>query len=119
MSHLLIFNQKKKNMHTKIKLFLELVNDAEYFEAHEVLESIWHGYEDRNSAEALVLKALINGAVSLEHAKRGNKSGATKCAETYLKYRPMLDELGSHEKTLLKPVCKNIEMKMLKENIIH
>jgi predicted metal-dependent hydrolase len=56
-----------------IKEFLRLFNAREFFEAHDVLEEFWqeYGEEDRT-----FYQGLIQVAVALEHAQRGNHKGA-------------------------------------------
>ncbi len=53
--------------------FLRLFNAREFFEAHDALEEFWQEYggEDRT-----FYQGLIQVAVALEHAQRGNKKGA-------------------------------------------
>ena len=53
--------------------FLRLFNAREFFEAHDVLEEFWQEYggEDRT-----FYQGLIQVAVALEHAQRGNEKGA-------------------------------------------
>lgn len=46
-----------------------------WFEAHEVLELRWKS-TPRESAERHLLQAMIQYAVSLEHARRGNPDAA-------------------------------------------
>lgn len=64
--------------------FVRLFNEADYFEAHEVLEDLW-------SIEVEPLrtyyKGLIQMAVAICHWERGNPSGARKLyrsAQAYL-----------------------------------
>jgi hypothetical protein len=96
--------------------YLELIDSGEYYEAHEVMEILWRGYDNKNSSIALVAKAFINAAVALEHHKRGNHSGAIKCAQTYIKYRPLLDELGFKSDSL-QNACVVLEKKLSQANL--
>jgi predicted metal-dependent hydrolase len=59
-----------------------------YYDAHEVLEEFWRTL-DRRSSEALVLQGLIQGAVALEHLKRGHPDRAARLAR---KAVPKLDQ---------------------------
>jgi len=66
-----------------------LLDDAKFFEAHEVLEELWlHAIEP----ERTFLKGLIHVAVALHHHQRGNGHGARvkyRSAERYLApYQP-------------------------------
>ncbi len=51
---------------------IDLFNDGEWFEAHEVWEDIWHLAEGRRKK---FYQGLIQCAVTLEHARRGNPRG--------------------------------------------
>lgn len=54
--------------------FLRLFNSREFFAAHDALEEFWQEYggDDRT-----FYQGLIQVAVALEHAQRGNRKGAT------------------------------------------
>ncbi len=52
---------------------LALLEASHWFEAHEVLESAWR--MTAYGAERTLLQALIQLAVSMEHARRGNLIG--------------------------------------------
>ena len=52
---------------------LELLNDREFFEAHEVLEDVWRAAP---AGEKRFLQGLIQLAVALHHYSRGNRAGA-------------------------------------------
>ncbi len=55
------------------KLYIELFNLGEYFEAHEILEDLW---AMTPGEERGFYKGLIMLAVGLLHAERGNDTGA-------------------------------------------
>ncbi len=52
---------------------LVLLEASQWFEAHEVLEHAWRATP--HGAERTLLQALIQLAVSMEHARRGNLVG--------------------------------------------
>jgi predicted metal-dependent hydrolase len=52
---------------------VELFNNAEFFDAHEVLEEVWRAAPP---AEKKFLQGLIQVAVALHHHTRGNLAGA-------------------------------------------
>jgi predicted metal-dependent hydrolase len=52
---------------------LELFNQGEFFEAHEVLEDVWRAAA---APERKFLQGLIQVAVGLHHYSRGNVAGA-------------------------------------------
>lgn len=53
--------------------FVELFNEREFYEAHDVLEDLWMETE---GGERLFYQGLIQAAVSLHHYMRGNYIGA-------------------------------------------
>jgi len=61
-----------------IAAFHEAVAAGRFFEAHEILEAFWVDYRgtDRD-----FYKGLIQAAVALHHASRGNAAGALRIAE--------------------------------------
>ena len=50
-----------------------LFNDGEYFACHEVLEELW---KSRTGEERAAVQGLIQAAVAILHAQRGNHRGA-------------------------------------------
>jgi predicted metal-dependent hydrolase len=60
-----------------VAAFLAAFEAGEFFEAHEILEAFWVGYDgtDRD-----FYRGLIQAAVALHHAHRGNVVGATGVA---------------------------------------
>ena len=52
---------------------IQLFNQAEFFEAHEVLEDVWRAAPD---PEKKFLQGIIQIAVALHHHSRGNRAGA-------------------------------------------
>ena len=53
---------------------VELFNDQQWYEAHDVLEDLWHETTD---PDRRVLQGLIQVAVAHVHLERGNTRGAT------------------------------------------
>lgn len=53
---------------------VELFNAAAWYEAHDVLEELWHETAD---PDRRVLQGLIQVAVAHVHLERGNSKGAT------------------------------------------
>ena len=54
---------------------IQLFNDGEFFECHEVLEQAWTPERD---PRRLFLQALIHVAVAFYHSRRGNPTGACR-----------------------------------------
>jgi hypothetical protein len=64
-------------------------NEGRYFEAHDVLEDLWHGYRE---SDRVFLQALIHSAVGLYHLENDNFKGArsqlSKACSKIEPYRP-------------------------------
>lgn len=54
---------------------VRLFNQGEFYEAHEVWESMW---TEERGARRLFLQALIHMAVGLHHERLGNRYGAER-----------------------------------------
>jgi predicted metal-dependent hydrolase len=64
---------------------IKLFNQGEFFDCHEVWEEIW---KRSSGPEKMFLQGLIQAAVAILHAQRGNLDGA---ASLYKKSRAKLD----------------------------
>ncbi len=84
-------NQPPHNFLTGVDLF----NQGEYFEAHEVWEELWM---ECPSPERRFIQALIQAAVAIYHFSRGNFTGATRLFHSgrrYMEpYRPTYMQLN-------------------------
>ncbi len=61
-----------------LKEYLGLMDEEEYFEAHEVLEEAWHPLRLNDHPLKNLLKGLINGAIAFEHIKRDRQNADAK-----------------------------------------
>jgi len=66
-----------------LKEYLRLLDEEEYFEAHEVMEEAWHPLRLKKHPLANLAKGLINGAITFEHIKR-NRKDVQKKAQTVI-----------------------------------
>jgi hypothetical protein len=62
---------------------IELFNRAEYFEAHEVWEDLWH---DTSGPDRRFYQGLIQAAVAVYHAGNGNVPGARRLFHSGRRY---------------------------------
>ncbi|MEA2019768.1 MAG: DUF309 domain-containing protein [Campylobacterota bacterium] len=90
----------------EINIFKQLIIDAEYYDAHEILEELWFPIRKTKTNYCLVLKGFINAAVSLELFKRGKIEQSKNVYKTYLKYT---------SENMLKTLDNYVEFKSLKE----
>jgi predicted metal-dependent hydrolase len=78
-----------------IDLFIEMLQNHEFAEAHEVLEDDWKAYRaEGKKDESNILKGFINAATSFELQRLGRKSALIPW-QTYLKYRALIDTVDS------------------------
>jgi len=78
-----------------LDLYLLNIEKMHYYDAHEVLESIWFPRRFEKSNEVKLLKGFINAAVSFELYKRGRIVQSKRVWATYLKYRQFLYKIDS------------------------
>ena len=69
-----------------LKAYLKLLDEAEYFEAHEVLEEAWHPLRLKKHPLANLVKGFINGAIAFEHVKRNRKNMPNKAKRVIASY---------------------------------
>jgi predicted metal-dependent hydrolase len=60
-------------MDERVRKGIELFNNGEFFQCHEVLEEVW---TPERGPRREFLQALIHVAVGFYHCQRGNSSGA-------------------------------------------
>ena len=71
--------------------FMQMLQNGEYAQAHEVLEDDWKVLRSEGKKdESNILKGFINAATAFELRRRGRHS-AWRVWQTYLKYRPLID----------------------------
>jgi hypothetical protein len=92
-------------------IYLTLLDQGQYFHAHEVLEEAWHPLRKADHPLKNLLKGLINGAVSFEHLKR-NRADAQRKADlvykSFERHKHLLVEGIEHYK-LFKMACDKVE----------
>lgn len=69
-----------------LKEYLTLLDEEEYFEAHEVLEEAWHPLRLNNHPLANLVKGFINAAITFEHIKRNRKNVKSKAQKVIVSY---------------------------------
>ena len=94
-----------------LKAYLVLLDEGEYFEAHEVMEEAWHPLRLSDHPLKNLVKALINGAVSFEHLKRNRDEAgrkARKVMESYERHKGLYHDNIKYA-NLFKQACEKIE----------
>ncbi len=87
-------------MKSKIQNYIQCIEEQRYYDAHEALEEAWFPRRFEGSHDVKLLKGFINAAVSLELHKRGRAKQSQKVWANYLKYRPLLYKVRSHQPEL-------------------
>ena len=94
-----------------LKSYLRLMEEEEYFEAHEVLEEAWHPLRLADHPLKNLLKGLINGAVAFEHLKRNRNDAGRKARQvmvSFEKHKGLYGDEIAYAK-LFKEACLKIE----------
>lgn len=78
----------------KIILFLE--ND-EFVKSHDLFEELWRKYKDNEYTrkESFILKAFVNGSVTIALYKMQRYEHSLNVWNTYKKYEYLIDEIES------------------------
>ena len=95
-----------------LKVYMKLLDEEEYFEAHEVLEEAWHPLRLKKHPLANLVKGLINGAITFEHIKRNRdkvKERAQRVIASYERHKHLCVAEIEHY-SLFKEACVKIEM---------
>jgi hypothetical protein len=69
-----------------LKMYIKLLENKAYFEAHEVLEEAWHPLRLKKDSLANLVKGFINGAIAFEHLKRKRKNADCKAIKVIASY---------------------------------
>jgi len=77
------------------ELFLKLLKEQKFYEAHEALEVYWFPRRFEENNEVKLIKGFINAAVSFELLKKGKVDQSKKVWLNYLKYRQLLYKTNS------------------------
>lgn len=99
-----------------LKEYIKLLEDEEYYEAHEVMEEAWHPLRLSNHALKNLAKGLINAAITFEHIKRNKKNvqeKAVKVIASYERYKHLSSDQIEHA-VLFRQATEKIEALKMK-----
>ncbi len=99
------------NLKNAIEIYLKLLNSRAYFDAHEVLEEVWHILRKENHPQKNLVKGLINGAICFEHIKRNREDAFRKARQvlnSFERHKHLCIE-GIEHFELFTKACKKIE----------
>jgi predicted metal-dependent hydrolase len=94
----------------ELEIFLQDIDDRNYFKAHEVLEETWRQMKVMDKKRSYIYKAFINAAVSFELYRRGRAAQSLKIWKIYEKYRPLIEEMDRESRERYKAVSFKIEL---------
>jgi len=100
-----------EDLESALKQYIVLLEDKKYFDAHEALEAAWHPLRLSKDPLANLLKGLINGAVALEHIKRGGENYAGRAQRvvvSYERHKSLCTE-GIEHYRLFSAACQKME----------
>ncbi len=97
----------------ELKEFLQIVQNNDFVEGHEVLENKWKEWKKKPAQrdESFILKGLINGSTALALKVRKKDLPAIKVWNTLLKYSPLIDKIDSQYTPLYKEARKLLHVK--------
>lgn len=83
------------NINLELEQIILLLNQNKFVEAHDVFEELWRDYKKDESTreESFILKAFVNGSVSIELYKMQRFEHSLNVWNTYKKYENLIDEL--------------------------
>ncbi len=84
-----------KNLENGLKEYIRLLQNREYFNAHEILEEVWHPLRKSNHPLKNLVKGLINASIAFEHIKRNrekSKERAKRVIVSYERYKNLCRE---------------------------
>ncbi len=93
----------------KLNEFTTCLDEERYYDAHEVIESIWFKRRFEDCDEMRLLKGFINSAVSFELKKRGREPQSKKVWKNYLKYKPLLKKIDSPYLNKYHAISRHVE----------
>ncbi len=84
-------------MNEAVREYLTCLEEERFYDAHEVLEALWFPRRFEKTDDVLLLKGLINAAVSFELIKRGRRVPSERAWNNYMKYLPLYETVAEHK----------------------
>lgn len=89
--------------------FIEQLKNGCFFDAHETIEKLWFTNRFLKIPRVKLLRALINGAVSLELKKRSRHEPSRRVWKNFERSVYLLDEIDINERTMFKLAIDGLE----------
>ncbi len=88
-------------MNSTLQHFVSLLKKREFYEAHEVLESLWFPLRFSNDEKTKCIRSLINASVSFELAKKNRLDASKRVWQNYTKRRDLIKNYADLEEVAL------------------
>ena len=89
--------------------FISQISEHEFFDAHETLEELWFEQRFEKNSRIRLLRALINGAVSLELTKRLRPEPSLRVWKYFLNNIYLVDEIYVDERDMFKSIIAGLQ----------
>jgi hypothetical protein len=85
------------DINLELEEIISLLEKEDFIKSHDMLEVLWRKYknDEKTRQESFILKALVNGSVSIELYKMQRFEHSTNVWNTYQKYEYLIDELNT------------------------
>lgn len=98
----------KDQLYTQTHIYVELLENGLYFEAHEALEVLWFPKRFVKDDEIRLIRAYINAAVSFELVLRGRENSALKPWGFFLKNQELFSQVSLEHQPLYQSIHNKI-----------
>ena len=85
------------NITKQLNQIIEKLNSNSFVKAHDISEDLWRKYKNSKETrdESFILKAFVNGAISIELYKMQRVEHSFNVWNTYKKYEHLIEKLNS------------------------
>ena len=104
-----ILLKENHSLEEALILYIQLLNNEQFFDAHEVLEEAWHPLRKAKDPLRNLVKGLINASIAFEHIKRERKESkrkATTVFASYTRYKSLCIDGIKHDKLFFQAIEK-------------
>jgi len=89
--------------------FIEQIKNGCFFDAHETIEKLWFSNRFLKIPRVKLLRALINGAVSLELQKRLRYEPSRRVWKNFERSIYLLDEIDTNEREMFELAIQGLK----------
>ncbi|MCK5854777.1 MAG: DUF309 domain-containing protein [Sulfurovaceae bacterium] len=108
--------KENQNLKDALERYIYLLNHQRFFDAHEVLEEVWHPLRKANHPLQNLIKGLINASIAFEHIKRNRVEShrkATTVLASYTRHKPLCTKNIEHYKLFSTAITKIEFLKLI------